>query len=583
MRVPPVLAIVLLLSLVIAVGLGETPLTLSQYGQGLTRPNSPAAEILWTIRAPRAVSAALVGAALGMAGAVMQGLLRNPLADPGVLGVSALSAMTASLTIAAGFATIPGAVELAALAGALAAGVLVVGLAARLRTPETLILFGVALSAAGGALTALVFNLSASPVATAEVLNWLMGSVANRDWRDIAAAAVPAVLGGALCARAAVGLRMLTLGEEAAALSGLPMARLRMFAVAAGGVADRRGGSDRRSDRLCRPGRAAPGPPRCRRRSGPRAGAVRPGRRDSPGRRRSRRAAGSHRGRAEAGCGDRSDRRAGVRARGLARGAELARVTPPLELIDAEVNVAGRRVLRAVSLEVLPGEVLGVVGANGSGKTTLLRAALGLTPLRRGEARLAGRAVSGLSDAERAARAGYLPQERRVGWNMPAAAIAALGAIHLSPAQASQRAAEALELVGLAHLAGRGVLDMSGGERARVLVARLLVTGAPLLVADEPTAGLDPEAQFRIMQILVDRTAAGAAIVVTLHDLTLAARMCDRIAVLADGGLVALGSPAVALSSHTLQAAFGLDGELTATAAGVVVAVCPTLTSGARR
>lgn len=583
MRVPPVLAIVLLLSLVIAVGLGETPLTLSQYGQGLTRPNSPAAEILWTIRAPRAVSAALVGAALGMAGAVMQGLLRNPLADPGVLGVSALSAMTASLTIAAGFATIPGAVELAALAGALAAGVLVVGLAARLRTPETLILFGVALSAAGGALTALVFNLSASPVATAEVLNWLMGSVANRDWRDIAAAAVPAVLGGALCARAAVGLRMLTLGEEAAALSGLPMARLRMFAVA--GAALLTGAAVAIAGVIGFVGLAAPhlvrrgvddDPARVLAPSAL-AGAI------LPGRRRSRRAAGSHRGRAEAGCGDRSDRRAGVRARGLARGAELARVTPPLELIDAEVNVAGRRVLRAVSLEVLPGEVLGVVGANGSGKTTLLRAALGLTPLRRGEARLAGRAVSGLSDAERAARAGYLPQERRVGWNMPAAAIAALGAIHLSPAQASQRAAEALELVGLAHLAGRGVLDMSGGERARVLVARLLVTGAPLLVADEPTAGLDPEAQFRIMQILVDRTAAGAAIVVTLHDLTLAARMCDRIAVLADGGLVALGSPAVALSSHTLQAAFGLDGELTATAAGVVVAVCPTLTSGARR
>jgi iron complex transport system permease protein len=222
----------LAIALAISVLVGETGLTAAQYGQGLTHPGSAPAEILWSIRAPRAVAAGLVGAALGMAGAVMQGLLRNPLADPGVLGVSAMSALAASITIAAGAASLPGAVELAALAGALAAGGVVAMIAARLQTPETLILFGVALSAAGGALTALVFNLSPSPVTMAEVLNWLMGSVANRDWRDIAAAVAPAALGAILCARAAIGLRMLALGEETAALSGLPMARLRMFAVA---------------------------------------------------------------------------------------------------------------------------------------------------------------------------------------------------------------------------------------------------------------------------------------------------------------------------------------------------------------
>ena len=103
-------------------------------------------------------------------------------------------------------------------------------------------LFGVALSAMGGALTALVFNLSPSPITTAEVLSWLMGSVANRDWGDVAAAMAPAVLGVGLTAYAARGLRMLSLGEETAALSGLPMARLRAAAVAGAALLHRRGG-----------------------------------------------------------------------------------------------------------------------------------------------------------------------------------------------------------------------------------------------------------------------------------------------------------------------------------------------------
>ncbi|MET3665976.1 iron complex transport system permease protein [Caulobacter sp. 1776] len=224
--------LVLALAATVAVSLGETPLSLAQYAQALVHPASQPGEVLWTIRAPRVAVAALVGAALGLAGATMQGLLRNPLADPGVLGVSAASGLGAALAISAGLAVIPGAIELSALIGALVAGGLVVVLAARFREPEALILFGVALSAFGGALTALVFNLSPSPVTTAEILAWLMGSVENRDAMDAVRAIVPMALGAVLCVRAGVGLRMLTLGEEAAQMSGLPMARLRVYAVA---------------------------------------------------------------------------------------------------------------------------------------------------------------------------------------------------------------------------------------------------------------------------------------------------------------------------------------------------------------
>jgi iron complex transport system permease protein len=123
-------------------------------------------------------------------------------------------------------------VEGAALLGALASGAIVTAIAARLREPEALILFGVALSAFAGALTALVFNLSPSPITTAEVLSWLMGSVETRSAADLAWALVPMGLGAGLCVYAARGLLALTLGEETAALSGLPMARLRAAAVA---------------------------------------------------------------------------------------------------------------------------------------------------------------------------------------------------------------------------------------------------------------------------------------------------------------------------------------------------------------
>jgi len=247
-------------------------------------------------------------------------------------------------------------------------------------------------------------------------------------------------------------------------------------------------------------------------------------------------------------------------------------VTDALELRDLTVNVAGRPVLRGIDLTVAPGEIVGILGANGSGKTTMVRAALGLAPLAGGESRLGGRPVQALSDLERADLAAYLPQERRVGWNMPAWRIAALGAPHRTPILARALALAALAEVGLAALAERGVRDMSGGERARVLLARLLVTGAPLLVADEPAAGLDPDAALRVMEILRARAEAGAAVVATLHDLTLAVRTCDRLAVLQAGRLVAVGTPETALSAEVLASAFGLEGEVMASPAGPVVA-----------
>jgi iron complex transport system ATP-binding protein len=247
-------------------------------------------------------------------------------------------------------------------------------------------------------------------------------------------------------------------------------------------------------------------------------------------------------------------------------------MTAALTLEGASVRLAGRLVLDGASFSLSAGELVGVLGPNGAGKTTLLRAALGGLKLDAGTARLAGRDVAGLSEPERARLVGYLPQERRVAWSLPAWRIAALGAVDRPPTQARHAALVALERVGLVDLAERGVLDMSGGERARVLVARLLATRAPLLVADEPIAGLDPDAQLLVLDLLRQETVAGRAVVATLHDLTQAARSCDRLVVLNNGRVVVEGAPRVALTPDVLAEVFGLAGELVETAAGPVLA-----------
>lgn len=227
----------IVVALALAVLAGETAFSVDQYAAAFSDPTSGPAEVLWRVRAPRSVCALVVGAALGLAGAVMQGLLRNPLADPGVLGVSATAALGAALAIVIGTAAVPGLVEVSALAGAALAGGLLIVASRAMRAPEALILFGVALSSFAGAATALIFNLSPSPIASAEVMSWLLGSVQNRSWVDVAWVTPAVIVAGVFAALSGAGLRMLTLGDEGAAASGLNMGRLRVFALIAAALA----------------------------------------------------------------------------------------------------------------------------------------------------------------------------------------------------------------------------------------------------------------------------------------------------------------------------------------------------------
>lgn len=230
-----------------------------------------------------------------------------------------------------------------------------------------------------------------------------------------------------------------------------------------------------------------------------------------------------------------------------------------LVLTGATAEIGGRAVLAGVSAAFEPGLLHAVVGPNGAGKTTLLRVAAGLAPLVGGRAELLGEDVRRLSPAERARRLSYLPQDRRPAWGMPAAEIAALGVQDAPPEAALRRAREALADVGLAGLEERGVFDMSGGERARALLARALAARAPALLLDEPVAGLDPDAGLRVMALARREAERGACVLVALHDLGLAARTCDRVLVLQHGRTVADGPPVQALAPAVLREVFDLD------------------------
>lgn len=190
--------------------------------------------VMHEIRLPRALLAVMIGAALGASGAALQGFLRNPLAEPGLLGTGASASLGAVLAIQLGLAaSFPLGLPMAALAGAAVSVVLMMGLAGRRGGALTLILAGIAVSALAAAATSLVLNLSPNPFAANEIVFWMMGSLADRSMLHVRIAA-PFLLAGALLVwPIARGLEALTLGEDAAASMGVRLGRLRLLLVAA--------------------------------------------------------------------------------------------------------------------------------------------------------------------------------------------------------------------------------------------------------------------------------------------------------------------------------------------------------------
>ena len=209
-------------ALIAALWLGPTSVANIFAGDADTRA------IVWEIRFPRALAAWLVGAALGLAGAALQGLLRNPLADSGVLGLSGFAALGAVIAFAFGVAALASAF---ALVFAFAAAVLVTALGAAARGPASLVLIGVGLSSAAGGLIALALNLAPNPGALADLVNWTLGSVEGRSLQDDALVGAFLFVGAILSFCAARGLQALTLGEEAAAAIGANLKLTRALVV----------------------------------------------------------------------------------------------------------------------------------------------------------------------------------------------------------------------------------------------------------------------------------------------------------------------------------------------------------------
>ncbi len=243
---------------------------------------------------------------------------------------------------------------------------------------------------------------------------------------------------------------------------------------------------------------------------------------------------------------------------------------------DLGVTLRHRAVLAGVELDLAPGEVVGLIGPNGAGKTTLLRALAGLVPAQ-GTITLEGRPLADFTPAERGQRVGFLPQDGGVAWALPVAELVALGRLpHSGPFRApgsADRAAvdRALATLELEPLRRRPVTELSGGERARALLARVLAGEPRLLLADEPVAGLDPAHLLRVMAELRRLAAAGTAVVVVLHDLTLAARYCDRLLLLDQGRLVLQGAPLAVLGSAQAARSYGVRLTLGDLGGGAVV------------
>lgn len=213
--------------------IGDVSLAPRDWGDAIFHPQSIGAQIVWGIRLPRNLTAAGVGAMLGLSGAMMQGLLRNPLAEPGILGVSSGAGLAAAIAIVCGLGLTPFAVEGAALAGAAVIAIVLTLFIARFPQRQSLILLGVGISSLCGALMALVFNLSRSPIALSEVMGWMQGSVDSRDWCDVGLCGAALVIGGAVTLSLARGLRYLTLGDDTARSMGVNLAALTQIIVLA--------------------------------------------------------------------------------------------------------------------------------------------------------------------------------------------------------------------------------------------------------------------------------------------------------------------------------------------------------------
>jgi iron complex transport system ATP-binding protein len=232
---------------------------------------------------------------------------------------------------------------------------------------------------------------------------------------------------------------------------------------------------------------------------------------------------------------------------------------------DLVVEMAGRVIVDAVSCVAMPGTITAVIGPNGAGKSTLLRALAGITSPAKGGVRLGDRPILDYPSLARGRALAYLPQDRAIHWPLQVRALVGLGRLpwrHAVAAGASRADHEAVDAamaaMAVEHLQHRTADTLSGGERARVLLARALAQQAAVLVADEPTAGLDPAHQLTLFHRLQALAGEGRTIIVALHDLSLAARFAHHVVLLQHGRVACEGAGEAVLTPAVLEPVYGV-------------------------
>lgn len=246
-----------------------------------------------------------------------------------------------------------------------------------------------------------------------------------------------------------------------------------------------------------------------------------------------------------------------------------------LSVSGLHASLGGKPVLKGLSFDIAAGEFVGLIGPNGAGKSTLLRAVLGLVGSE-GRVAIAGRETA-MPAHGRARHIAYLPQDRDIAWPVSVELLVSLGRAPYRPAFAGLSAVDAevidrvMRRMEVDAFRNRPATELSGGEKARVLIARALAQDAPLLLADEPTAGLDPSHQIGLMRIFAELAAEGHGVVASMHELGLAARWCSRLILIADGVIVADGTPREVLTMERLRTVYGVEAYLGEAAGGIIV------------
>ena len=506
--------------------------------------------IVWGLRVPRILIAALAGAGLSLAGAVLQALVRNPIADPYILGVGSGASFGAVLIMTTGIGTgLSIGVPVAAFLGAMVSliAVLVLGRREGMLVPLRMVLAGVAIGYLLSAATSFV-QLRADPSQLSGVLFWLLGSVSGASWPDLGVpAAVITVCAAILLThsrqRGRAPYQVATTGDRVVA------------------------------DRGCR----------IRRRGNRFRGAARAARRTTSGRFRSRQAAPRDRvgwchlpgdcrscG-SDVGCAQRITTRDHHRRIGctvLPLVASTGRRCAVMRLSASGIHVVrgGRLVVSGVDLEAPEGSVVGLVGPNGSGKSSLLRALYRSMKPRSGIVKVDEVNVwDDLSPRSAARIIGVVGQEHSSDFSFSVREVVATGRTpHHS---AFSRLGEidrdivsaALVRTGMQGFGSRLFAELSGGEKQRVMLARAIAQQPSVLVLDEPTNHLDIRAQLELMELVAE---LGTTTIVAIHELALAAAYCDYVCLLSGGVVVATGPTAEVLTEDLLSEVFGVQVHL---------------------